>query len=498
MAHPRFFTMYMKRYFVLVLALLALNSTAQELVLPNDFRQHNLTEYASSFLSPVFSLDRANPESLALWSRWQWQTPDADPTTFIANYTRRLNLESTAGLGFFQHNTGTFLQTGAALNYAYALDLESDAQIAFGINLFLFSQKLADDRFQPDPMIELPMVEDTNNFILQAAPSLRFMISGFSIGITAENLFDYNFSDSERVSQPRDKIYIGHASYRIPVNVFGSDDASYLQPIVYMKTFPEIDNQYGLTTIFSTPKFWVQGGYNSFYGISGGIGGRFFKNFSIGALVEFGTDDSLDGRDPTVEIVTGYYLRKRDKSKDEIAEEEEEEIAEPEVETESEIAEQQAEQQRRLDSIAQAQREASLAAQELRRRQDSIASAERERELAEAQQRVQDSIQRQRELAAAEEEQPNERYQEAQEEEGLQPGYYLIANVFGTQKYYNSFMKQLSDRGLDPKSFYRQENRYNYVYLERYDTIEEARRARNSKFNGRYTDDLWIFGVVPK
>ena len=59
-------------------------------------------------------------------------------------------------------------------------------------------------------------------------------------------------------------------------------------------------------------------------------------------------------------------------------------------------------------------------------------------------------------------------------------------------------MKQLSDRGLDPKSFYRQENRYNYVYLERYDTIEEARRARNSKFNGRYTDDLWIFGVVPK
>lgn len=501
MAHPRFFTMLMKRYFVLVLGLLSLNSGAQELVLPRDFRQHNLTEYASSFLNPVYSLDRGNPESLALWSRWQWQTPDSDPTTFIVNYTRQLNLESSGGIGFFQHNTGTFIQTGAALNYAYALALESDAQIAFGVNLFVFNQKLADDRFQPDPMIELPMIEDANNIVLQAAPSLRFMIGGFSIGITAENLFDYNFSASERVTQPSDKIYIGHASYRVPVNMFGTD-GSYLQPTVYMKTFPETDNQYGIGAIFSTPKFWAQGGYNSFYGISGGIGGRFFKNFSIGALVEFGTDSSLDGQDATVEIVTGYYLAKRDKTDEPIAEEEEEIPAEPEAETaeerEAAIAEEQAQQQRTLDSIAQVQREATLAQQLEQRRRDSIAEVRRQADIAAAQQRARDSIQRREEMAAAETEAPaTERYQETTTEDGLQAGYYLIANVFGTKKYYTSFMAQLTNRGLNPKSFYRSENKYNYVYLERYDTIEQARRARNSKYNGRYAEELWIFGVVP-
>ena len=85
--------------FFTLFAIIALQ--AQEQLLPPDFRQHNLTEYNSSFLSPVFSLDRNNPQSLALWSRWQWQGVDGDPTTLFINYTRRLDAESVAGAGFF-------------------------------------------------------------------------------------------------------------------------------------------------------------------------------------------------------------------------------------------------------------------------------------------------------------------------------------------------------------------------------------------------------------
>jgi len=79
----------------------------------------------------------------------------------------------------------------------------------------------------------------------------------------------------------------------------------------------------------------------------------------------------------------------------------------------------------------------------------------------------------------------------------LQTGFYLIANVFGTKKYFEAFMKTLKGKGLDPKSFYRNVNKYNYVYLQRYNTIEDARQGRNSKFDGKYSEDLWIFRVVP-
>mgnify|MGYP000306612685 CR=1 FL=1 len=90
---------------------------------------------------------------------------------------------------------------------------------------------------------------------------------------------------------------------------------------------------------------------------------------------------------------------------------------------------------------------------------------------------------------------PNEKYQEVTNEEGLQPGFYLIANVFGTKRYYENFMITLKRKGLNPGSFYRETNGYNYVYLKRYNSIQEARKDRDSKFNGQYEEKLWIFRV---
>ena len=778
---------------------------AQEQLLPPDFRQHNLTEYNSSFLSPVFALDRNNPQSVALWTRWQWQSIDADPTTLFLNYTRRLNTESVAGIGFFQNNTGVFLQSGGVLNYAYALDLESNAQIAFGLNLFGFVRKLAEN-FQPDPNISLPIFAETNDFILRLDPSLRFKLNRFSIGIVAENLFDYNFTAKEKDTGPMEKVYIGLASYSFPITIFGSSENSYIQPTVYMKTLPTYDNQFGFTTLFSTPKFWVQAGYNNFYGISGGAGARLFSRFSIGALMEFGSSNALQGTDPTFEFVTSYRLGSPE-SKGQIMTPEEEEEEEKPLITEAEqmenalageeakpdkkeerllereaklaekqqrkdavaaakeqqkltllsekaaektrdsiireqkrlnliegekiaqqrqdsitevrnreeqlearrIADQQqqdalalaqrqdsivrvqkenemtakriAEQktldslagvrrqqriaeagrmaeQRRQDSIIEVQKETELAAKRIaeqktrdsladvrkqqriaeaariaeQRRQDSIIEVQKEKELAAkriaeqktrdsladvrkqqriaeaariSEQRRQDSIievQKEKELAAkriaeqktrdslaevrkqqriteaarieeqkrqdaieavkkaealavakrkaeekkrdslariraqermaiaqaeeqkriqdsitqvkaaeaqvpeqqqavkeqvvAVEPQAGEKYEEAVTEDGLEPGFYLIANVFGTKKYFETFMTTLKDQGLRPRSFFRSLNKYNYVYLQRYDSMTEARKARDTKFNGRYQGNTWIFRVV--
>jgi len=56
-------------------------------------------------------------------------------------------------------------------------------------------------------------------------------------------------------------------------------------------------------------------------------------------------------------------------------------------------------------------------------------------------------------------------------------------------------MQSLKDKGLDPKSFYRTQKKHNYVYLERYDSMQEARKARDSKFFGKYPETIWIFRV---
>lgn len=452
---------------------------AQENGLPEDLRQHNLTQYNSSLLNPTFSFDRNQPRSLSIWSRWQWQTVDTDPTSLFVNYTQKIDAQSSAGVGFFQHNTGLFLNTGGVLNYAYAIPLGEESNLFFGANISFYTQKLADDRLVNDNQIDLAQLSTENSFIAEFAPGLRIQANGFNMAMAIENALDYNFSDNEREAASR--IFSASISNDFPVFLF--DEVSYLRPLAYVRAIPNEDTQYGLTTLFSNPKFWVQGGYNSFYGVSGGAGATLFEKFSIGALVEFGLDSAISNEDPTFEIVASYYFGKQAFSAKEKKEKKSVEERMDEAEERRRLAQEERERQR-------LEKEQQLAAA----RQDSINNA-REAELAAVlQQNILDSIARvQREQEV--EIQPNEKYEEVVTSDGLEPGFYLIANVFGTQRYYDNFMQTLVANGLEPKSFLRSLNNYNYVYLERYDTIEEARAARDSNFNGKYTEALWIFRV---
>ncbi|MFX0556852.1 PorP/SprF family type IX secretion system membrane protein [Maribacter sp. CXY002] len=530
---------------------------AQEAVLPSDFRQHNLTEYNSSLLNPAYALGLNNPSSLAFWSRWQWQTFDADPTTLFLNYTGRLNESSVVGVGFFQHNTGSFLNTGGAINYAYNIVLGPKASLGVGLNVFAFKQKLADTRFFQPNLIQ---TEPTNDFVLQMAPGINVRIDRFSIGFASENLFDYNFSTNERNTSPEDRVVFGAASYDVPISLLSSDNASVLRPTIYFKSIPGLDTQIGLNTLLSTNKYWTQLGYNSFYGISGGVGGRFFKRFSFGAIVEFGTGSDLKGQDPTFELVTSYKLgtigdAEEEMPKEELIAEVEEEMKIEEVElTRAErLAIREAEKEevrlakinlkREKDSITEANKLAEIAQKEelldakrkaealkierekqalakteeskQRQMQDSLNAVKKAREdaLAIALQKEKDSIAGAKlaEKEAAEKQaelerlaqrkevvtpQAGEKYEEVTKQGSLEPGYYLIANVFGTKRYFEAFMADLKKKGLSPGSFYRDLNKYNYVYLARYNSINEARTARDSRFNGKYTEKTWIFRVV--
>ena len=511
---------YMPKLLIIFFALLISRSLlAQEVPLPQDLRQYNLTQYNSSLLNPVFTLDRNNPQSLSLWTRWQWQQIDADPTTVFVNYTHRLKGNAAFGVGFLQQNTGVFLQTGGVLNYAYELNIDQDFLVSFGLNLFGFQQELADDRFQQGPGI--PFLDDGPAFVLQAAPGIQLGYKNFRLGFVGENLVDYNVTAGERNNGYDQKIFVGHASYQFPIAGTGILNGAYLRPMAYLKTVPTLDTQYGLNTLFATQKLWVQAGYNNFYGVSGGVGGTFFDKFSIGALVEIGTSSDLDGKEPTFEIVTSYQFAVPVK-RDEIAEmaEEEEEMPEPVVKEEIVAEEIVAEVPEILQEkkLSRKERKALALAQEkktqdslqrLIRTRDSLAVAKSKAEAVENElrlkelQRKKDSLETvaKAKLAATkdltEEERPKkgERFEEVVLTEDIRPGFYLIVNIFGTKMYYNKFMQSLKDKGLDPKSFYRTQKKHNYVYLERYDTMQEAREARDSKFFGKYTETIWIFRV---
>ena len=566
-----------KQVAVVTLFLLSFIGQAQEVSLPADLRQHALTQYNSSLFNPTFSLDRNNPQSLSFWTRWQWQNIDADPTTLFLNYSRSLNENSVASIGFFQHNTGIYFNTGAALNYAYQIEFNRLIKLSFGANIFGFKQQLADTRFPITPILGIPQSIPTDDFILQVAPGFNLQVENFSLSLASENLFDYNFTDNAANTAASDKSFMGMASYDFPVKA--SDSTAYVRPSIYLRTIPEQANQIGLNVLFSTQKFWLQSGYNNFYGISVGAGGTFFNRFSLGALVELGTAASLNSKDPSFELVASYFLGKPEQRRPLVAsgilEENKKEVVLTEAKLTNEQIQEELEKAQQLSSKDELKKMAPIDNQEgldedqladknttkeakkasrrlaadqktleKQQRKDEMAAVKNEKEVLVLleeqkqqeqlrktkevaavaqnqrieQQRKLDSIKKANELkkATAQKEtqaeasadnvkqvepevvtlKAGEKYEEVAKEEGLEPGYYLIANVFGTKKYFDAFMRDLINKGMRPKSFFRSANKYNYAYLERYDTIRAARQARDSKFNGEYSGKTWIFRVV--
>ncbi|SNZ00690.1 PorP/SprF family type IX secretion system membrane protein [Flagellimonas pacifica] len=490
--------------FLLVLATTIL--CAQERTLPADFRQHGLTQFNASLLNATYGMDWNNPNSVSIWTRWQWQTVDGDPTSLFANYTHGIDQQSSFGIGFLQHNTGTYLYTGANLNYAYAIPIDNSMKLIVGVNTFAFQEKLADDRFISNPDIDLPQLESTNDFILQFSPAIRLQVDQFSVGLAVENAIDFNLSDSGNDDSRNSGIFIGTLSNDFPVTLFSGLEHSFVRPILYVKAIPDADTQFGINGLLSTSKFWLQGGYNSFYGISGGAGVTFAKQFSIGGLLEFGTDSVLSDEKSTVELIASYHFGRTDQRRkvvgfdvekdDALALERikaEEEQKRREAQKAQEAEKKAIEQQKRLEEAKQFDVEKEELHKKQAQERDSMGKAILiDKELIDAQRKKDSIAELQREKVEL---RPNERYEEVTNAEGMEPGFYLIANVFGTKRYFESFMLTLKKMGLNPKSFYRSQNKFNYVYLERYNTMREAREARDSRLDGKYPGKTWVFRV---
>ena len=168
----------------------------QEPDLPSDFRQHSLTQFNASLLNPTYALDWNNPNSLSVWTRWQLQSIDGDPSTIFANYTHQLNPFSVASAGFLQHNTGVFLYTGGNLTFAQTFQLDDQVQLMAGLNVFAFQQTVADEQFVEGDGLDPVALEDFEGFKVQFTPGLRLMVNRFSVGLALENAEGFNVSGS--------------------------------------------------------------------------------------------------------------------------------------------------------------------------------------------------------------------------------------------------------------------------------------------------------------
>jgi hypothetical protein len=79
--------------------------------------------------------------------------------------------------------------------------------------------------------------------------------------------------------------------------------------------------------------------------------------------------------------------------------------------------------------------------------------------------------------------------------QGVEDGYYVVANVYKDEHYLNKFVDAMNDEGFPADYIDNPSNGLKYVYLKRYNSWKEAEDAYRTKLGGNYTGDLWIMNV---
>lgn len=513
----------------------------------------NMLKFNRFMINPTFSTVRENKSYINAYHRNQWIQYDEAFNTYLLSYSGRVGDRTGLGLSLYSQNFGTISNFGVLANYAYGFRLAENTVFTFGLNLSYYKSGFDQNQSittQPDPRL----AELQGNSLVSVQPGFNFAFGNFDIGMYAENLFDYNLKTSKSLTSFSEKTFSGHLQYTKQLkNSDGLLQNGRLLVLARGRKQPDRDLNLSGSLILDLPRLgWIQGGYDDYYGAAVGLGFNLSKRISLGYTFERGVSGSTVNLGPTHEISFAYSFQPTLTDKMVQADDQNDtlegldgiqKIAEKENEsskTDTNKPEDYkgfSKKQRAVLMARDAEIEAlkknvaenTMLIDEILFRQDSLEKArvkDEERRfvqlmqlikrnsnnnVASAQNEVNSAKQN---MELSETNAQNKNYKNAENKQfkeelkknnirggklhninGVQSGYYIIVNVFSTDKFFNKFMDKLNDKNLDPKHFLNPNNNWKYVYLKRFDTWQEAVTAYKSNLDGSYKNDKWIMNV---
>ena len=574
--------------FVLVLCTAGPLARAQEEnpILAYEVPSQNLLKYNRFLINPTFSTVREDKSYINLLHRNQSVSFDDNNQMYFLSYSGRIGDRSGLGLSLYTQREGTLSNYGVLANYAYGVKLSDKSNFTFGANLSYYSSGF--DESLANPVEDDPFLSGfQNSSLLTFQPGFNISYGPFDFGVYAENLIDYNLKTSDFITEFKDKTFSGHLQYthQFPAAT-GIFEEGRLMPLARVRKVGEDETVLGGNLILDLPKLgWLQGGYDSFYGASAGIGFNINRRLSIGYTMEKGLSDTQDNLGLTHEISfaysftpnltedrvmleNGYEDSLADADDDAIeVTDKDAEIAELKrrlAENDAILAElmfrqdslensRQRELEQRFEMVMRMVRQetggerpdledkarqvyfvnndatrtgrdssnipfgistedqpgnnALAASADTARKEEAARAAETARRA-----RAEEAIARNRDRtavadageptkgqtanAATQPEASRVKSRRFRDLQGVQDGYYVVANVYKGTTYLDKFINRLEADGIGADYIDNPNNGLKYVYLTRYDNWEDAARAVNSKVGGRYQGDLWVMQVA--
>ncbi len=560
--------MFKKRIILLLVFIVSLtivNAQEDSPFVPYDVPSQNLLKYNRFLINPTFSTVRENVSYINLLHRNQSVQFNDNNQNYFLSYSGRISDRTGLGLSLYSQREGTVSNFGVLANYAYGVKLSDKSNFTFGANVSYYNSGFDQNRVttvEEDPF--LAGLQDSN--LMSFQPGFNISYGKFDVGLFAENLFDYNIKTSESVTAFKDKTFSGHLQYTHEFeNATGVLESGRLMPLARARKVGEDDIVLGGSLILDLPKLgWVQGGYDSFYGASAGVGFNLSRRLSLGYTMEKGLSNNFDNFGVTHEISFAYSFEPNltedrvflENSEDDLVDsndfvqedsiassEELEELKKKLAENDAIIAElmfrqDSLENNRKKDLEKRFEMVMRMVRNETKgERPDLEQKAEKlflgdNTDIAAAANNVSndgrekpqtvektDPIQKVKDAVVAANNETKTRPISTQDNtrkvkdtykttasdkvksrkfrdlQGVEDGYYVVANVYKGGQYMHKFIDGLEQKGITADYIDNPNNGLKYVYLNRYNTWEEAVAAHKSNLNGNYSGEMWIMNV---
>lgn len=458
-----------KLLFIIIFALTSVYINAQtdssdEFVMPSQ----SFMRFNRHLVNPTMSIFNTYKSEYVVYHRNQWFEYDESPKTYMVNYSGNNYENSGYGLGIYQQEVGIWTSFGAIANYAKGVRLNDETILSLGFNMVFFNSGLNRGKIitgEADPFLE--QYDNTNLLMLNPGLSLQF--GKFNFGVYGDNLVDYNFSTSEMQTKFGEKTVSSHLSYihslESASNLFENSSLTFLARGRYI-AMEDFDYSGGI--LYNVPRAgWAQASYSDYYGVSGGLGINISQKIAIGYNYEKGFGDVITNLGATHELFLALTLDSNEEfstySK------------KPKVNKEKET-----------DGI----RNQTLEQEEIDRFKQNIYN----QTIVE----TNNATVKKLEEFVLNAETDNINYLLLPEKNtGIKKGYYVIATIYKEKTKATKFITELKKKGLNKSGTFKTSgNQWNYVYIERFDSYDAAKKAYQTKFNNKYPETMWILPIL--
>lgn len=533
---------------IIALLLLALvqtvNGQETNTNLGSSSTYHNQLFFNRFFINPTFSLVRENKSYLNILHRNQYATFDDNSQNYFLGFSNKLNDHTAVGIGVYSQWSGVVQEFGFNANYASSVRLGAKSVLTFGTNITYFNQGLDKNRIitsEDDPEIADARKESK----IAVQPGINLSLGKFDFGFYAEDLLKYNQTTNEFLTDLSTKSVKASVQYTHSFeNSRGLFEDARLMPMAQVGQNLDGSLYYFGSLLLDLPNYgWLQTTVDEEYGVAAGIGFNLSEKMSLGYLMEKdlssneanlgwnheitlaykfkdddlnitvadnSSDNQIDNIVRNYEEQIAHLIEERDNARKSNQKRKHIDVADNDLAYENKIILDELilrQDSIEIERIAAFEERFELIVRMLRNDIDTtIKSSLQDFSVEENSSYVSNDIKFKTEpadaFASSTSSSRRNNFKELpvkmlvdSDVIDMNSGYYVIANVYSNTKYLNAFMKDLKEKGLDPKQFYNKENGLYYVYLADYDYKNDAQMAASTNLNGKYNQEKWIMQV---